>query len=237
MAAERQAKLREAAFTTSAKRGARELISPHRGGAVMRTKRGWTLIELLVVMAIIIVLAGITYAVVVYALEKSSQARCISNLRQIGVALKLYMEDYKQADWDTEVGSVNCEQVRDEQSHALVARWGFPESLEQLVSAGYLKGGEDVLRCRSARQPVTKYPVHYHYRLPIRVNIPFLPDDLSRKHNLLCQLQSRMHEYPIVMDINHWHPYKGGVYIILRLNDKVESMRVEPLRGISSADL
>jgi prepilin-type N-terminal cleavage/methylation domain-containing protein len=50
----------------------------------MRTKRGWTLIELLVVIAIIIVLAGITYAVVMYALEKSSQARCISNLRQIG---------------------------------------------------------------------------------------------------------------------------------------------------------
>jgi prepilin-type N-terminal cleavage/methylation domain-containing protein len=69
----------------------------------MRTKRGWTLIELLVVIAIIIVLAGITYAVVMYALEKSSQARCISNLRQIGIALKLYMEDYKQADWDTEI--------------------------------------------------------------------------------------------------------------------------------------
>jgi prepilin-type N-terminal cleavage/methylation domain-containing protein len=107
----------------------------------MRTKRGWTLIELLVVIAIIIVLAGITYAVIMYARERASQARCISNLRQIGVALKLYMEDYKQADWDTEVGSINCEQIQDEQSRALVARWGFPtESLEQLISAGYLKG-------------------------------------------------------------------------------------------------
>jgi len=203
----------------------------------MRTKRGWTLIELLVVIAIIIVLAGITYAVVMYALEKSSQARCISNLRQIGVALKLYMEDHKQADWDTEVGSVNCDQIQEGQSRALVARWGFPRWLDHLVSAGYLKGGQDVLRCRSARHPVAKSPVHYHYRIPIRVNIPFLPDNLSRKHNLLCQLQSRMHEYPIVMDINHWHPYKGGVYMILRLNDKIESMRVDPLRGISSADL
>ena len=121
----------------------------------MRTKRGWTLIELLVVIAIIIVLAGITYAVIGYARERASQARCISNLRQIGVALKLYMEDYKQADWDTEVGSINCEQIQDEQSRALAARWGFPtESLEQLISAGYLKGGEDVLRCRLFAQKI-----------------------------------------------------------------------------------
>jgi prepilin-type N-terminal cleavage/methylation domain-containing protein len=135
----------------------------------MRAKRGWTLTELLVVIAIIVVLAGITYAVVVYALEKSSQARCISNLRQIGAALKLYMEDYKQADWDTEVGSINCEQIQEEQSRALVARWGFPESLEQLVLAGYLKGGEDVLRCRSFR---AKEEVRIRTPCPLRLPTP-----------------------------------------------------------------
>lgn len=202
----------------------------------MRTKRGWTLIELLVVIAIIIVLAGITYAVIGYARESASKARCISNLRQIGVALKLYMEDYKQADWDMEVGSINCEQIQEEQSIALAARWGFPRRLDDLVSAGYLKGGEDVLRCQSARHPVEKNPVHYHYRLPIRIKIPFLPDDLSRKYNLLCQLNRRMHEYPIVIDINHWRPH-DRVYIILRLNDKVESMRLESPRRVSGADL
>ncbi len=204
----------------------------------MRTKRGWTLIELLVVIAIIIVLAGITYAVIMYARERASQARCISNLRQIGVALKLYMEDYKQADWDTEVASINCEQIQEEQSIALAARWGFPtESLEQLISAGYLKGGEDVLRCQSARHPIKEYRVHYHYQLPIRVKIPFLPDSLSSNYNPLCHLKSRMHNYPIVVDSNHWSPHRGGVYIILRLNDQLESKRFEPSGIVNSMTL
>jgi prepilin-type N-terminal cleavage/methylation domain-containing protein len=187
----------------------------------MRTKGGWTLIELLVVIAIIIVLAGITYAVIMYARERASQARCISNLRQIGVALKLYMEDYKQADWDTEVGSINCEQIQDEQSRALVARWGFPtESLEQLISAGYLKGGEDVLRCRSFRAKKSELRVHYAYQLPIRITESMQPAETT--YNGLCHLQRRMHEYPIVTDFHPQGSGGGFVFLILRLSYSVE---------------
>jgi len=184
----------------------------------MRTKRGWTLVELLVTIAIIIVLAGITYAVIMYARERASQARCISNLRQIGVALKLYMEDYKQADWDTEVGSINCEQIQDEQSRALVARWGFPtESLEQLISAGYLKGGEDVLRCRSFRAKESEPRVHYAYQLPIRIT-----ESMQPAYDGLCHLQRRMHEYPIVTDFHPQGSGGGFVFLILRLSYSVE---------------
>jgi prepilin-type N-terminal cleavage/methylation domain-containing protein len=205
---------------------------------MMQTKRGWTLIELLVVMAIIAVLAGIIYALVAYAVERSSQARCISNFRQIGIALKLYMEDYKQADWDTEVGSIDCERIQDEASFALVARWGFPDSLLGLVSAGYLKGGEDVLRCRSVYPSLAENRVHYFYQLPIRItrgprtNISDI-DDL----NLLCRLKKRLHEYPIAGDSCHWRPGTGGVFIILRLNDQVETRRFGPLEIISSWDM
>ena len=183
---------------------------------MMRTKGGWTLIELLVVIAIIIVLAGITYAVIMYARERASQARCISNLRQIGVALKLYMEDYKQADWDTEVWSINCEQIQEEQSIALAARWGFPtESLEQLILAGYLKGGEDVLHCRSFRAKNPELRVHYAYQLPIRMT-----DETT--YSGLCYLQRRMHEYPIVTDFHPQGSGGGFVFLILRLSYSVE---------------
>jgi prepilin-type N-terminal cleavage/methylation domain-containing protein/prepilin-type processing-associated H-X9-DG protein len=54
----------------------------------------FTLIELLVVIAIIAILAAILFPVFSQARETARQAQCASNMRQIGMAMRMYTSDY-----------------------------------------------------------------------------------------------------------------------------------------------
>jgi prepilin-type N-terminal cleavage/methylation domain-containing protein len=56
-------------------------------------RRGFTLIELLVVIAIIAILAAILFPVFARARERAQQSACLSNMRQIGIALTSYAQD------------------------------------------------------------------------------------------------------------------------------------------------
>lgn len=58
-----------------------------------RTRSGFTLIELLVVIAIIAILAAILFPVFAQAREKARQTSCLSNGKQIGTALYMYVQD------------------------------------------------------------------------------------------------------------------------------------------------
>lgn len=56
----------------------------------------FTLIELLVVIAIISILAAILFPVFAQARESARQAMCASNMRQIGLAMRMYITDYDE---------------------------------------------------------------------------------------------------------------------------------------------
>ena len=59
-------------------------------------KRGFTLIELLVVIAIIAILAAILFPVFARARENARRASCQSNLKQLGLGLMQYSQDYDE---------------------------------------------------------------------------------------------------------------------------------------------
>src|SRR4051794_8416492 len=62
----------------------------------MRQRRAFTLIELLVVIAIIAILAAILFPVFAQAREKARAATCQNNLKQIGTATGMYVQDYDE---------------------------------------------------------------------------------------------------------------------------------------------
>jgi len=73
----------------------------HRGGVL-----AFTLIELLVVIAILSLLAGLLFPVYSRARESGRRTRCLAHLRQIGMALNVYSQDWDETyPWLLQEGS------------------------------------------------------------------------------------------------------------------------------------
>jgi prepilin-type N-terminal cleavage/methylation domain-containing protein len=63
---------------------------------IRRIRSGFTLIELFVVIAIIAMLAALLFPVSAQVRDKARSSACLSNLKQIGTGLHLYLQDYDE---------------------------------------------------------------------------------------------------------------------------------------------
>jgi len=124
-------------------------------------KRGFTLIELLVVIAIIAILAAILFPVFARAREKARQSACLSNVKQISLAIQMYANDYDDRipfmlTWDPD-GTPNA-----------VAWWWQ-------VTEPYIKNTQ-VWKCPSQGDRTPSEYSHYHYTYP---RMPYLGHQAS----------------------------------------------------------
>ena len=113
------------------------------------TQRGFTLIELLVVIAIIAILAAMLLPALQSAREKARQAVCMSNLRQCGLALMMYANDYN--------GYIPCAQT----AEGSVGMWHV-----RLIYEGYLGGESHTWIEGDPRMNILICPSYPPYRMP-----------------------------------------------------------------------
>src|SRR5262245_57150515 len=84
-------------------------------------KRGFTLIELLVVIAIIAILAAILFPVFARAREQARKATCLSNLRQMGTAVTMYVQDYDET---YPIANQEADRIPNQQPHSWLGSAG-----------------------------------------------------------------------------------------------------------------
>lgn len=147
-------------------------------------KCGFTLTELLVTIVIIAVLSAIAVPVALSLVEKSRQATCIGNLRQIGVGLQMYLGDNNDHLPELAMGRTSK---------------SSDEPVLETVLLGYVES-EEVFHCPSDKTEFRKSGSSYNWNITQNgrdiAELSFFGND------------NRPELIPLVSDKEAWHREK-----------------------------
>jgi prepilin-type N-terminal cleavage/methylation domain-containing protein/prepilin-type processing-associated H-X9-DG protein len=115
------------------------------GRREQRSEKGFTLVELLVVIALIVIVAALLFPVFAQARESARNTRCLSNLRQIAMAVMMYAADHDER------LPVDLTGVRDAPAAVPCSPWNPDRRIEAQIW-GYVRNTE-VFACPSATTP------------------------------------------------------------------------------------
>jgi prepilin-type N-terminal cleavage/methylation domain-containing protein len=176
-------------------------------------ERGYTLMELVIVVAIISILAGLLLAAWGPAREQANQATCINNLRQLGAALAMYMQDWPAPN---PVGSL-----------PRLPGYLYPSYVTN-PQVFICPDDSEGLRC--CRTSPTAPPIRLSYAYPVIRDDMLLPGETTRTAQAVYA--ARGEEMPLV--VCDWHRRVDQIYaweqppvlwIVLRMSGAVERVK------------
>lgn len=97
------------------------------------SRLGFTLIELLVVIAVMTILAAILFPAFSRVRENARKVSCASNLRQIGLASRMYLQDYDSVFMPFMQGATTSPRALLEPYHKNRQLWACPSELDPEV--------------------------------------------------------------------------------------------------------
>ena len=134
-----------------------------------RTRTGFTLIELLVVIAIIAILAAMLFPVFARARESARKIQCLSNVKNIAVAVQMYLSDYDRfppSEHRQEAMDKITQWISEDRGCTSTANyratWANPFVRWTVVLDEYVKN-RDVWRCPSAKWDASSWWIIPNY--------------------------------------------------------------------------